>query len=73
MIHGSRDDFSTTNGAVYYRTGAYFLTNFNTDYQATDNLTLTAGVRNLFDVAYTFTDGFPEPGRSVYLGAKTTF
>lgn len=64
---------STTNGALYYRTGSYFLTNFNADYQATDNLQFTAGVRNLFDVAYTLTDGFPEPGRSIYLAAKATF
>jgi iron complex outermembrane receptor protein len=64
---------STTSGAVYYRTGAHFLTNFNADYQVNEYLKLTAGVRNLFDTAYTLTDGFPERGRSMYLAAKATF
>ncbi len=64
---------SNTSGSIYYRTGAYFLTNFSAAYQATDHLQLTAGVRNLFDTAYMLTDGFPEPGRSFYLAAKATF
>ncbi|PWB83501.1 MAG: TonB-dependent receptor [Methylocystaceae bacterium] len=64
---------STTNGAVYYRTGAHFLTNFNADYQVNEYLKLTAGARNLFDTAYTLTDGFPERGRSIYFAAKATF
>jgi len=64
---------SNTNGSWYYRTGAYFLTNFNADYQVTSNLKVTAGVRNLFDKLYTLTDGFPEPGRSMYFAAKATF
>jgi iron complex outermembrane receptor protein len=64
---------STPDGSVYYRTGAYFLTNFNADWQATENVKLTAGVRNLFDELYTLTNGFPEPGRSMYLALKATF
>ncbi|WP_255609185.1 TonB-dependent receptor [Methylosinus sp. Sm6] len=64
---------SNTSGSLYYRTGAFFLFNMQADYQIHENLKLTAGVRNLFDTAYTLTDGFPEPGRSFYLGAKTTF
>ena len=64
---------STTNGAIYYRTGAYFLVGFRGEYQVNDNLKISAGARNLFDAAYTLTDGFPEPGRSFYLAAKATF
>lgn len=62
-----------SNTNAYYRTGAYFLTNFNADYQVTSNLKVTAGVRNLFDQLYVLTDGFPEPGRSMYLAVKATF
>jgi iron complex outermembrane recepter protein len=61
------------NTSAYYRTGAYFLTNFNADYQVTPNVKLTAGVRNLFDQLYLLTNGFPEPGRSMYLAVKATF
>jgi iron complex outermembrane receptor protein len=64
---------STTNGAIYYRTGAYFLVNFRSEYEFNGHLKLSAGVRNLFDTAYTLTDGFPERGRSFYLSAKATF
>jgi len=64
---------STTSGSLYYRTGAYFLVNFATEYEATKNIKLSGGVRNLFDQAYTLTDGFPEPGRSFYLAAKYQF
>jgi iron complex outermembrane receptor protein len=64
---------STTNGAVYYRTGAFFLTNFQADYQIHENLQLSGGVRNLFDAAYTFTDGYPEAGRSFYFALKATY
>lgn len=64
---------STTNGAVYYRTGANFLTHFQADYQIHENLKLSGGVRNLFDVAYTLTDGYPEAGRSFYFALKATY
>jgi iron complex outermembrane receptor protein len=64
---------SITNGQWYYRTGAYFLTNFNADYQVTNNVKVTAGVRNLFDQLYSLVDGYPEPGRSMYLAVKATF
>lgn len=61
------------NTSAYYRTGAYFLTNFNADYQMTDNVKLTVGARNLFDQLYLLTNGFPEPGRSFYLAVKANF
>jgi iron complex outermembrane receptor protein len=64
---------SNTAGTIYYRTGAYFLTNFRAEYQITPTISASGGARNLFDVAYTLTDGFPEQGRSFYLEMKSTF
>lgn len=64
---------SNTAGTIYYRTGAYFLVNLQGEYQVHENVKLSGGVRNLFDTAYTFTAGYPEPGRSFYIGAKATF
>ena len=63
-------NYSTT---AYVRTGAYTLVNFKAEYKALDNLTVYAGARNIFDRLYVLTDGFPEPGRSFYLGASATF
>ncbi len=61
-----------TNTA-YYQTGAYALYNFKAEYKVQDNLTVYAGAKNIFDRLYVLTDGFPEPGRSFYVGAKATF
>ncbi|MBU3888136.1 TonB-dependent receptor [Methylosinus sporium] len=64
---------SNTAGTIYYRTGAFFLANFTAEYQLHPNFKIEGGVRNMFDTAYTFTDGYPEAGRSFFLGAKATF
>lgn len=64
---------STSNGQYYYRTGSYFLTNFNVDYQINENVMLTAGVRNLLDQQYSLVDGYPSAGRNFYLASKVTF
>ena len=61
------------NNTAFVRTGAYTLVNFKAEYKALNNLTVYAGVRNIFDRLYSLTDGFPEPGRSFYVGAKATF
>ncbi|TAK47244.1 MAG: TonB-dependent receptor [Xanthobacteraceae bacterium] len=61
---------STTNGALYYQTGDYFLVNFQGEYKLTPQVTLSAGARNIFDQLYVLTDGFPEPGRTFYVAMK---
>ena len=40
------------------------------DLALTDQIDLGIGGRNLFDDYYTLTDGFPEPGRTVYASAR---
>ncbi|MCB2106785.1 MAG: TonB-dependent receptor [Rhodobacteraceae bacterium] len=63
----------TTNGAAYYRTGSYTLLNFSADYKVTENVSLSAGVKNLFDANYALTDGFPEEGRNFFLNVTANF
>ena len=61
------------NSTAYVQTGAYMLVNFKAEYKVSDNLTVYAGGRNLTDRLYVLTDGYPEPGRSFYIGARATF
>lgn len=61
------------DGKTYYRTGAYALVNLTGEYKPHENLTFSAGVKNLFDRAYTLTDGHPMPGRSFFISAKATY
>jgi iron complex outermembrane recepter protein len=72
-LDGSRWTVTDIIAPIYYRTGAFAVVNMNAEYQATKNLTFSAGVRNVFDAAYILTYGYPEPGRSIYLGVKATF
>lgn len=56
--------------ARYYRTGAYVNASLRVDLALTDQIDLGIGGRNLFDDYYTLTDGFPEPGRTVYASVR---
>ncbi len=58
---------------VYYKTGSHVLANLTVDFALTEQFSLSAGVRNAFDELYTLTDGFPEPGRSVFVTARARF
>lgn len=61
---------TNTAGTLYYKTGSYFLTNIETDYDLFDHTTLAVGVKNLFDVNYAVTYGFPSEGRNVFLNLR---
>lgn len=63
----------TPTGALYYRTGAYTRADLRIDYEVAEGIVLGAGVRNAFDDNFALTDGFPEPGRSFYLSARSQF
>ncbi len=51
----------------------YWLVGVNATWALGEGYALTAGVNNLFDVAYQESLGFPEPGRTVFVGVTKTF
>ena len=62
-----------TAGTLYYRTGAYALANMRIDYDLSSGVQLGVGARNLFDDNYQLVDGFPEPGRSVFVTLRARY
>ena len=58
---------------LYYRTGEYITAAFRAEFDVSDRLGISAGARNLFDRSYTLTDGFPEPGRSFFVGLRARY
>jgi iron complex outermembrane receptor protein len=56
----------TTNGATYYKTGAFGLLGVSFNYAFADRFDLNFGARNLFDSNYQLSSGFPEQGRSFF-------
>jgi iron complex outermembrane receptor protein len=58
---------------VYYDTGAHVSAGLRIDYRITPWVTLGVGGRNLFDEDYVLTDGFPEPGRSLFLSMTARY
>ncbi|WP_372399350.1 TonB-dependent receptor [Azospirillum sp. HJ39] len=63
----------STSGTVFLGNGGYVLTNLQASYVLTANAALSAGVRNLFDATYSLADGFPEPGRTMFVNARYSF
>ncbi|CEJ87194.1 TonB-dependent receptor [Hyphomicrobium sp. GJ21] len=60
-------------GTLYYKTGAFALANFQTEYDLTDKTSLMFTARNILDENYVLTDGYPEMGRSFYANMRTQF
>lgn len=61
---------TNTAGTVYFKTGSYLLTNIQTDYALGEHASIGVGVKNLFDVSYALTYGFPSEGRNVYVNLR---
>lgn len=40
------------------------------DYAVTDQIDIGVGARNLFDKYYVLTDGYPEPGRTLFASVR---
>ena len=55
------------------RVPGYWLIGLNTTWALGDGFALQAGVNNLFDAQYQESLGFPEPGRTAYVGLSKTF
>ena len=66
-------EINVTSQTGYVRTGAYALANLQVDYQFTDNVEGSLGGRNLTDKNYELADGFPEPGRSMFVKFRVNF
>ncbi|WP_233253499.1 TonB-dependent receptor plug domain-containing protein [Paracoccus binzhouensis] len=58
---------------AYTRMGGFSLANLDFDWQATDRASVVFGVRNIFDRDYQLVEGYPEPGRTVFLTTWLTF
>ncbi|PKP69855.1 MAG: TonB-dependent receptor [Alphaproteobacteria bacterium HGW-Alphaproteobacteria-5] len=54
----------------YYRTGSYVNAALRIDYAVTDQIDIGVGARNLFDEYYVLTDGYPEPGRTLFASVR---
>ena len=61
---------TNTAGTSYFKIGSYFLTNIETDYDISENVSVAVGAKNLFDVNYALTYGFPAEGRNVFLNLR---
>jgi iron complex outermembrane receptor protein len=66
---------ASANGLVpvYYDTGNYITAALRAEVDVTDRISVSAGARNLFDRFYVLTDGFPEPGRSFFVGLRARY
>ncbi|HYM92302.1 MAG TPA: TonB-dependent receptor, partial [bacterium] len=51
----------------------YWLVGLNATWALGEGYTLQAGINNLFDVTYQESLGFPEPGRTMFVGVTKTF
>lgn len=63
----------TTDGKLYYKTGAFGLFNFQTEYDFDKNTSLMVTARNILDANYVLTDGYPEAGRSFSINMRSKF
>lgn len=58
---------------TYFTTGAYVLANLSAEYQVHQNLSVSAGVRNIFDQNYYESWGYPSQGQNYFVAMKATF
>jgi len=72
-LASDRTTLTTASPPVYYRTGRYAQASLRVDYTILPGVEIGVGGRNLFDDNYTLTDGFPEPGRSVFASLRARY
>jgi iron complex outermembrane receptor protein len=69
----NRTTLTTTSPPIYYQTGRYVEANLRADYTLLPGVEVGVGARNLFDDNHSFTDGFPEPGRSFFATIRAAY
>jgi iron complex outermembrane receptor protein len=71
-IQAASDRWSNLSGNAnsFLKTGSFVLLNLEADYAFTDNLDFQIGARNLLDVNYQLTAGFPSEGRSFFINLR---
>lgn len=65
-IEFASNRWSDVTGGTFRRTGSHALLNLQSQWQATDQLKVSVGGRNLTDHNYALVDGYPEPGRTLF-------
>ena len=63
----------TTDGSLYYKTGAFGLLNFQAEYEFDRHTSLMVAARNILDENYVLTDGYPEAGRTFFVNLRSKF
>lgn len=63
----------TTDGSLYYKTGAFGLLNFQAEYDFDQHTSLMVAARNILDENYVLTDGYPEAGRTFFVNLRSKF
>lgn len=65
--------YGSGNLASYQTLSGFALAHGKLRYQPTRQLTLEAGVNNLFDANYQLADGYPMPGRTWFVNGSYAF
>lgn len=63
----------TTQPARYVRTGSYVSAAIRIEYSISDKIDIGIGARNILDEEYSLTDGFPEPGRTLFATVRARY
>jgi len=58
---------------VYFKGGNYVNASLRIDYAINDMIEIGVGARNLFDRYYELADGYPEPGRNIFVTARARY
>jgi iron complex outermembrane recepter protein len=71
-VEFASDRWSDVTGGTFRRMGSYTLLNLQSQWCATDQLTLAVGGSNLTDRNYALADGYPEAGRTLFVKLHLT-
>lgn len=69
-VEYNSDRYSTTYGV---KAKSFAVTNLKLAFHLPHEITLNAGVNNIFDRNYALTEGFPEPGRNYFVSMQYQF